>query len=320
MNAASSPSAQPGASPFAAPAVSGVCAVVVTYQPDLRALTRLVQALAPQVVQLVVVDNGSTADMEAWAATLALPTRLTLKRLGANLGIAAAQNVGLALANRAQCTHAILFDQDSCPAADMVARLMQVLHDQTSKGERVAAVGPRFIDDRLDNPPPFIQINGLRYERQTCACADAVVPVHFLVASGCLLPLAVLDAVGGMREELFIDYVDIEWGLRARGLGYASYGVCGAHMHHSLGDQPIAFRGRHYPTRQALRHYYMFRNAVWMYRQPHLPLNWKLADGWRLLLKYGFYLLFDKPRLASWRMIHKGLLDGLLRRTGKLNA
>lgn len=302
------------------PAAAGVCAVVVTYQPDLPTLTRLVHALGPQVDQLVVVDNGSRADLEGWAASLTVPARLTLRRLGDNRGIAAAQNTGLALADRSVCGYAMLFDQDSCPAADMVARLLQVLRDRTRQGERVGAVGPRFIDDRLDNPPPFIQINGLRYQRQTCPTPDSVVPVHYLVASGCLMPLAVLDAVGGMREELFIDYVDIEWGLRARGLGYVSYGVCGAHMHHSLGDQPIAFRGRHYPARQALRHYYMFRNAVWMYRQPHLPLNWKLADAWRLLLKYGFYLLFDKPRLASWRMIHKGLLDGLQRRTGKLNA
>lgn len=319
MNAAHKSSAS-GFTGEPAAEAAGVCAVVVTYHPDLPALTRLVNALAPQVEQLVVVDNGSRADLDAWAASPAVQARLTLQRLGENLGIAAAQNVGLAMADRAICGYAMLFDQDSCPAADMVARLREVLRERTVRGERVGAVGPRFIDDRLDNPPPFIQINGLRYERQACPTPDSVVPVHYLVASGCLMPLAVIDAVGSMREELFIDYVDIEWGLRARSLGYVSYGVCGAHMHHSLGDQPIAFRGRHYPTRQALRHYYMFRNAVWMYRQPGLPLNWKLADGWRLLLKYGFYLLFDKPRLASWRMIHKGLLDGLLQRTGKLHA
>lgn len=303
-----------------APPPAGVCAIVVTYQPDLPALTRLVNALAPQVEQIVVVDNGSRADLEAWAAPLASSHRLSLRRLGQNLGIAAAQNVGIALADRARCGYAILFDQDSCPAPDMVACLLQVLIERTQQGERVASVGPRFVDDRLDNPPPFIRINGLRYQRQACSTADAVVAVDYLVASGCLMPLTVLDAVGGMREELFIDYVDIEWGLRAGAMGLASYGVCAAHMHHSLGDQPIAFRGRHYPTRQALRHYYMFRNAVWMYRQPGLPLNWKLADGWRLLLKYGFYLLFDKPRLPSWRMIHRGLLDGLLRRTGPFHA
>lgn len=319
MNAAHKSSAS-GFTGEPAAEAAGVCAVVVTYHPDLPALTRLVNALAPQVEQLVVVDNGSRADLDAWAASPAVQARLTLQRLGENLGIAAAQNVGLAMTDRAICGYAMLFDQDSCPAADMVARLREVLRERTVRGERVGAVGPRFIDDRLDNPPPFIQINGLRYERQACPTPDSVVPVHYLVASGCLMPLAVIDAVGSMREELFIDYVDIEWGLRARSLGYVSYGVCGAHMHHSLGDQPITFRGRHYPTRQAFRHYYMFRNAVWMYRQPGLPLNWKLADGWRLLLKYGFYLLFDKPRLASWRMIHKGLLDGLLQRTGKLHA
>ena len=124
------------------------------------------------------------------------------------------------------------------------------------------------------------------------------------------------DIVGKMAEELFIDYVDIEWGLRARRLGFQSYGVCAALMAHDLGETPVKFMGKSLPVHSAMRHYYHFRNAIWLYRSAELPLHWKCADGWRLLLKYGFYTLFAKPRLEHFSMMSRGILDGLSGRMG----
>jgi rhamnosyltransferase len=145
---------------------------------------------------------------------------------------------------------------------------------------------------------------------------DDVVEVDYLIASGSLIPLATLNAVGAMAEDLFIDYVDIEWGLRARGLGFRSYGVCAARMEHNLGEAPIRILGHSVPLHSPLRHYYHFRNAVWLYLNGNMPLHWKCADGWRLVLKYGFYTLFARPRLAHVRMMSRGILDGLRGRLG----
>src|SRR5690606_1334305 len=114
----------------------------------------------------------------------------------------------------------------------------------------------------------------------------------------------------------FIDYVDIECGLRARRLGFQSYGVCGARMSHDFGDAPISIMGRRLPVHSALRHYYHFRNAVWLYRSADLPLHWKCADGWRLLLNYMFYALFAQPRLEHLQMMSQGVADGWRGRLG----
>lgn len=122
-----------------------------------------------------------------------------------------------------------------------------------------------------------------------------------------------------MRDDFFIDYVDIEWGLRAKTLGFQSFGVCGAMMAHDLGDEPIEFFGKRYPLHSPLRHYYHFRNAVWMYRRGWLPIQWRLVDGWRLLLKLGFYTLFAKPRLQRLKMMTRGVVHGLIGRMGRLN-
>ena len=294
---------------------SGVTAVVVSYQPVLEVLTQLVDALIPQVAAIVLMDNGSQADLAAWnreRGSLAIE----LLQLGENKGIATAQNMGIQWARDRGAELLLFMDQDSIPAPDMVAKLVSAISKQPSP----AAAGPRYLDERQDNPPPFIRIPMLTLERCACVTDDAIVPVDYLISSGCLIPMSVLDKVGGMRDDLFIDYVDIEWGMRARRQGLQSYGVCAAHMQHSLGDQPIKFLGKYIPLHSPRRHYYHFRNAVLLYREPWLPLNWKLVDGWRLILKYVFYSLFAKPRMTHWRMMTLGIWHGLLGKSGKLDG
>lgn len=296
-----------------------VYAVVVSYHPELDKLAGLLKALEPQVQGIVVVDNGSSHAVVDWLHTRRIPLPLRVIPLGENLGIARAQNDGIRVAREDGADHVILFDQDSAPASDMVAKLLAVAKRQVAQGTKVAGVGPNYLDSRQDNPPPFIKVSGLRVHRQLCASPDAVVEVDYLIASGCLIPMSTIDEVGGMRDDFFIDYVDIEWGLRAKTLGFQTFGVCDAMMAHNLGDEPIEFFGKRYPLHSQLRHYYHFRNAVWMYRQGWLPIQWRLVDGWRLLLKFGFYTLFAKPRLQHLKMMTKGVVHGLIGRMGRLN-
>lgn len=292
-----------------------VVAIIVTYHPKQSQLFRLLDVLDDQVQAKVIVDNGSDASVQ-----LAFKTRNKTNEhfipLGVNLGIATAQNIGIKWAKEIDADYVILFDQDSEPASDMVLRLMSVVEDKLAHRVPLAAVGPRYLDERQKNPPPFIKVKGLKVERQPCLCNETVAEVDYLIASGCLIPVNALDKVGGMQEKLFIDYVDIEWGLRAKHHGLQSFGVCAATMRHDLGDQPIEFFGRKVPLHSPLRHYYHFRNAVWMYRQAWLPLHWKIADGWRLFLKYGFYSLFAKPRYQHLKMMTLGIWHGLRSRMG----
>jgi rhamnosyltransferase len=297
----------------------GVWAVVVTYRPETHKLELLLDSLMHQVEGVAVVDNGSSDSFLAWLGAYQSAIPLKIFRLGDNKGIATAQNFGIEYAAQQQAAYVILFDHDSQPESDMVAKLKAVAEAKEAAGVAVAAVGPRYRDERQDNPPPFIQIHGLKVKRQPCTCGDSVVEVDYLIASGCLMPMSALAAVGNMQEEFFIDYVDIEWGLRAKNMGFQSFGACAALMSHDLGDEPFAFLGKKYPHHSALRHYYHFRNATWMYRQSWLPLHWKLADGWRLVLKYGFYTIFAKPRHQHWWMMTKGVWHGLSGRMGRLN-
>jgi rhamnosyltransferase len=277
----------------------------------------LVEALLPQVGKITIVDNGSYAQGIKIIQDLADQHFIDLLLLGKNIGIAAAQNIGIAHLKKMGAKYVMLFDHDSKPAENMVDLLLSVMKEKECAGIKVGAIGPRYFDRRQNNPPPFIEVKGFRVARHSCK-GGTVVPVSYVIASGSLMSMDTLNHVGGMREDLFIDYVDIEWGLRAATKGYSSFGVCSAFMEHDLGDAPIAFMGMSIPVHSPLRHYYLFRNAVWLYRQDYLPLQWRIGDAWRLLLKYVFYSLYGKPRMAHLKMMSKGIWHGLTGRVGQL--
>ena len=78
----------------------------------------------------------------------------------------------------------------------------------------------------------------------------------------------------------------------------------------------IVVFGRALPSHSPLRHYYHFRNGVWLGRHGDVPREWKRVDAYRLVLRFGFYALFARPRLAHVAAMLRGVRDGLRGRLG----
>lgn len=301
---------------------SGVWAVVVTFHPDLESLARLLHVLQHQVAGVMVVDNGSGKDVEQWLAeTVSDEQVVQVICLGTNLGIAAAQNVGIERVKQQRGKYVILFDQDSAPAPDMVGLLLEAVEIQQAQGIRLAAVAPAYSDAAAGNLSGFVRVGLFGFKRVTCMQDVRVVEADFLIASGSLIPVDTLNVVGGMDEGLFIDHVDTEWCFRAKGLGYQLFGVCGARMMHSLGDRRIQIwflRWRTVPYHSPFRYYYMFRNSVLLQSRRYMPFRWRLADLFRCLRAMVFFGVFSSQRGACLRMMLLGLRHGLLGITGKM--
>ncbi len=292
-------------------------AIIITYHPDLIVLGRLIEALLLQVQAIVVVDNGSEKKVTNWLKNTGhIKTHSLL--LHANKGIATAQNTGIKWATENGFKFVILFDQDSEPENEMVKNLQAAFISKTAQGFQVATIAPYYQDSRRDTISPFVVVDRCRITRKPCREKAEIVEVDFAISSGSLIPLDAIDAVGLMNEELFIDYVDVEWALRAKLKGFRCYGACAARMRHSLGEPPVVLMGRQFTFHAPLRHYYLFRNAIWLYRQQWLPLQFKVADGMRLVFKYFFYTLFATPRRKHWRMMTRGIWHGLVGKMGKL--
>lgn len=289
-----------------------IVVVVVAFRPDLQRLHSMFLSLLPQVHDIVLVDNGSGEEVANWVKGWT-DGRVHGIYLGANTGIAFAQNRGIELARSLGASHVLLMDHDSIPAPDMVAELYEALQSSP----QAAAVGPCYTDGRTSRKNrPFLRISGLRMQRLGCAGSEPVLNVDHLISSGCLIPMHVLDRVGLMREDFFIDMVDTEWCLRARSAGYQLYGVCQAKMEHALGDVPISLFGREFITHSPWRHYFHVRNAILVYREPFVPLNWKLVSARNLTLKMGFYVLISARRMQHLRHIWLGFRHGIAGRSG----
>lgn len=297
--------------------VSDVCAVIVSYQPDPAAIADLVETVMPQVGAVALVDNASDGGWQVAVSELLAAHGGALLEQPRNVGLAAAQNVGIDWARARGFRHVLLLDQDSEPGAGMVAALMRELQALSASG-RVAAVGPRFHDLREHRDAPFVRVAFPLNRKLWCDAGTPSIACDFLISSGALIPLAVLDEVGPMDAGLFIDNVDLEWGFRARARGYTLHGVCAATMHHRLGDERRALpfgRGQivvHGPSRL----YYMMRNRLLLYRLSHTPRIWVAQDLPRVLAKLFLFGVLVGPRLRNLRYMLQGLRDGLRGRRG----
>lgn len=296
-----------------------IVAVIITYHPELKTLSALLDALALQVKSVVVVDNGTGKQLSGWLNQRHMPGVHGVF-LGINTGVATAQNVGIDWARRQGADCVVLFDQDSLPPPDMIYRLALAMQAKQAEGCKVAAVGPRYIDARNEKHPSFSRMSGLRLNKSSCSVSDRIVESDIIISSGSLIPLATLDRVGGLIDDLFIDQVDIEWCLRAKSFGYQPYGVCDTVMLHSLGENPRIFFGHKLLHHSPLRHYYIFRNAVWLLFKAYIPFGWKVLFIRMLCLRLVFYTLFISPRLSYFKMMTLGVWHGLRNRMGAFNA
>lgn len=289
--------------------VAQVTAVVVTFQPAAEAVAPLLAALAGQVGSVVLVDNGSRVPPVIADA----PLPVELLQLDHNLGLAAAQNRGIAAAVASGARFVLLLDQDSLPDAGMVATLLHC-HDQAAaRGQRVAAVGPTVVAPD-GSEAGFVRFGSGRYEALVPSPGTDTLACDMLIASGSLIPVAVLRQVGGMAEPLFIDKVDTEWCLRAAAAGHALLGAPRARLRHRLGERLVRVwfgQWRALPQHQPFRYYYMLRNSLLLRRLPHAHAAWRKADLRQLGSIVLYFGLLSRGRLAALRMMGRGLLDGL---------
>ena len=287
-------------------------AVIVTYQPDGALLARLVEALCSQVSGAIVVNNASVLPL---ADGYFQKYNFCVKHLQSNTGVATALNEGFRWAQAQNADFVITFDQDSEPAPDMVARLVLAHQNLVASGQKVGAVGPQQVDRRTGRRAPFLAPIA-RHRHRLTPDAGQTVEVDHLITSGCLIPMHVWREVGPFLDELFIDYVDIEWSLRVRHRGWRLFGVGGATLTHSIGDKVAQWWGWQFPWHSPLRHYFIFRNGTYLQKLPHVSLGWKLFDALQLAKKLVVFTLVGRPRSAHLRAMVRGVRDGWRGRLG----
>jgi rhamnosyltransferase len=285
--------------------------VVVFYRPDAACVARA-NRIAKHT-QCVVVDNTEGA---GGSEALGLDPGIVYIGNGANLGIATAINQGVDHLITAQYKFALLFDQDSEPSFELIGALPALLAREAAR-RPVALIGPAYEDARLGGVAPFVRFAYLRLQRVRPVGATPI-DVDFLISSGSCINLDVWRHVGPMDDALFIDFVDLEWCVRAKSRGYAVLGAPALRLAHELGGEPVKVFGRRYPSHSPLRHYYLFRNAVALIGRSYVPWTWKSTELVKFPGRLLIYSIFLRPRFEHVKMALIGIWHGLTGRMGQL--
>jgi rhamnosyltransferase len=284
----------------------------VLFRPDAELLARLLKPLSSEGCEIYIYVNGQLeASAEAVLSAFAI---VNLIRSNDNIGHGAGLNALVAAAAERGHTSIILFDQDSTPDfgfAHLLADRFAALGKEKWK-TRLGAVGPLLV------PPAGSDFLPIRYWRRAARAGEPPGSVEFLPTSGTLVSVAAWQAVGPFREDYFIGGIDVEWGYRARAMGWASVVADDIQMLHRWGEE----RGnQHFVRSQFLRQpaprvYYYIRNAVDGMRLPHMPWSWKWRQATRMASQIGLGLVSRSQSSVSPKLVWRALSDGYTGRLG----
>lgn len=237
---------------------SSVTVVIVNWNGG-ALLQQCLWRLSQQSVRptrILLMDNGSTDGSPDLAQRI---PGVTVRRLGRNLGFAAANNLAL---QECDTDFVALLNPDALPAPDWLACLLSA----AQAWPEVAAFGSRQMSHGLpgivDGIGDVYHMSGLVWRRghgrAECA-ADCIGGEIFSPCAGAALyRRAALVGVGGFDEDYFCYVEDVDLGFRLRLAGLASKYIPAALVQH-VGS--ACSGGRH----SDFAVYHGHRNLVWTF-------------------------------------------------------
>jgi rhamnosyltransferase len=290
-----------------------IFSISVTFNPDIHLLDRQINSLGFQVECIIIIDNGSS-NLDELVPYLENKKNQSGQRIiavynGKNRGLGYAQNIGIKKAFENGANDILLLDQDSVLTENFIQELLDTRDLLTKQNIRVGAIGPVYYSESTNEIYPITKFWGPFIKRIEPSSKPE--EASFLIASGCFINNKVIEDIGLMNEDLFIDCIDVDWSFRAQEKGYKLYVSPKAKMMHIIGEKRINIAGRSIAVHSPLRRYYLFRNSIFMVRSRYIPIGYKLREitfnAFRLLV----YLSLSKDRLRYLKYSLTGFKDGL---------
>jgi rhamnosyltransferase len=285
-----------------------IAAVIVLYHPVRDRLNTVISSIVNQVDKLIIVDNTEIpADFVVDIANnhvnvIYIPFR-------DNIGIGAAQNVGLRYASKLELSYALLSDQDTTYPAKYVHSMLCIFANN-NLGKKIAAVCPNFLDENNGFKPQGFLVKDYWGMRRVFT-SSGTISIDQCIASGMIINLQAIEVIGFMNEELFIDWVDLEWCWRARSYGFLLIGNAEVAIHHVLGDRRKNVFLKSVSLRSPLRHYYITRNCLFL---ALYSKNINIFDRTNLIFKFITYLFgfpfISDNKIKNISFVFCGAFDG----------
>jgi rhamnosyltransferase len=278
-----------------------VACIVVTYNPDAEFPSRL-SNLQREFDKIVVVDNNSNVKPKIVCQSMTLICNST------NLGIATALNQGIVEAVSNGAEYICLFDQDSVIDNNFVSLVLTGFKLNNNigivAGNYMSPVSGKLGYPTVHNEDEYVYS-----------------PISHAITSGSMIKASILPVCGLMRDDYFIDYVDVEFSERVRRNGFTILCTNKALMTHPIGEATnhrfFSYKltaSNHSPTRR----YYMARNCIAAFLE-NITTNkgFALTSLNRLFRIIIVTLLFEKQKSRKLRALVEGMTAGFQRKMGK---
>lgn len=282
--------------------------VVVTFNPNFSDFEQNLWTYISQVSTVVIVDNSTKDEIISKIYNLCIGhPSIKLIQFKNNMGIAYAQNIGLKYLIDNEYDFVIEMDQDSKLIDNYVDKIVENFYVvRNNIDNKIIALGSLAINN----------YDGTIYEGFKKNVG--FVKVSHTLSSGMLIQLNNLSKVGFKDERLFIDLVDWDWCWKASKKGYRTYIDTSLSILHSMGEMHINFFSFKLGVPSPHRHYYAFRNSLFLLCKSHPPLKWKFTILPLLFFKILVYPLIMSNGLLRFTNMVSGLSDFCLRRFGKM--
>jgi rhamnosyltransferase len=281
--------------------------VIVTYNSDIERLSLILKSLGEQSVKYFVSDNSTNTEKKLAIQNLCVESSAHFIDMQGNVGIAKAQNEGILFAFTEGCDDVLLLDDDSLPSSDMLNELLKA----------------RAIFLKTIGAMPVVCANAIAETGESLSyfgkpLVDDIFSYRDMISSGTLINKRTLDLVGLHEERLFIDCVDYEWGWRAASLGVSIVISKKAVLNHRLGNGRVKAINAGYGA--PVRHYYQYRNILYMMGRGYVPFSWRISQFFKLLLKPAVMILFFDKKTVRLKYAFQGVVDFIKNKYGNING
>lgn len=266
---------------------------IITYNPQVELLIRVLEAIWHQNSNIYIVDNASD-NLDIWNQKIEkVYPSIQIEKNPYNKGIAKALNQIFKYAYENNYQWVLTLDQDSISPPNLVNELYRYVHIK-----KVAVIGA-VIEDR--NKHDQIQLQEKYREVDNC------------ITSGSLNNVLAWRAIGGFDDWMFIDGVDFDYCHRLRAAEYKVILNCNVKLNHEIGQiqirrfllWPVIVRNH-----SAQRKYYIARNIVYLDKKEHEG-RIRLKPLLRVIKQFFLVLFYEKEKSSKLKNILAGLSDGL---------
>lgn len=286
--------------------------LIVTFNSSMDVFNIINSAMSSTEV-ILVVDNGSSegAVKEKLRSYSLNNSNFYFIELESNTGLGYAQNYGLKKMKELNVNYVILFDQDSEVTSDFFIDSLEAYKVANNIFENLGILVPVYIDKKENQPALFTVKEGRRYIKTFIN--EPYQRVSFANASGMIFRLDLVEELGGMREDFFIDQIDVEFCKRVTEAGYTIVATNQLKIVHTVGEGQQTRIGKltiKHSNHNALRRYYIARNSIIvrnLYKDDRVFV--RLVE--KRLMKTFFVCFLEKKKFSKIFAIIRGAHDGI---------